>query len=277
MSNTNSDKEISLLDLLVHFYLFIKRKKQIILFFTILFLVYGIIKNLNFKEPENEYEAEIEISSLLIKKELVQNAILKLFIIDKTYRRGELTNLGFPKEILSDLVTIKNPKKNLDNDSTMTSLIITLKNKTALDNISKTIIQIITNQDSIRSKSLKIEKFKKEYLLKVSEKIIEIENYNKLLIANLSDKSTNLLNSSNYSNRELFVLIQEKLQLELNKDEKPISYKLINLKELNNIFIYTREVLLFMFLGICIGLLISFIQELLQQIKSQAQSNEKAS
>ena len=264
MSSDQPIQEIDVLDFLTRAYLLIKRRFKIIVSITILALIWGIVTE--FHKPK--YYVEISFSSKYINKSLIDEVIKNIFFADDEVKFN-LEKLGMSPEIAKQIDRIK-----LDNtNDSILYLNISLNSKPSFIKMTTEFIKILTIQEEIKPQIQKIELFKKEYLQKLNEKILEIENYNSKLLMEFSTRDTRCITTSSFSNTEYFTLMDKKINFEL--DASPPISCIINQKTIknNSVTQWASKIALSLFLGLIFALLFVFIYELLLTIKKKSIEN----
>ncbi|MEI7595032.1 MAG: hypothetical protein WCK02_04730 [Bacteroidota bacterium] len=275
MSDNNSEKEINLLDVLAYFYLFFHKRWLLILSITVVFSILAIVKEYSSPRLEKYYEAKIKISSNFFSTDIIDNAAQKIYL-GQTGNEDFLVKSGFTKDIASQIKEIrKSNEKTLEDTSVY--LLLSAKTADKIEDASNQLITIIGNQDILKNKITKIEKFRKEYLAKINTKINEIESFNKLLTSSLSIKNENFSALNNFSNKEYLFLIEKKFYVELNSDVNPINHTILSVSEVKNAPGFKRIIIQNIFIGFVLGSIFAFIFEIFRKVKTRAMGLNNAS
>ena len=266
----SAENEISLIELLTQAYLFWLRRKKIIIICWVVFAAYSLILFWSSAIKQKHFRAELEVSAPLLSKEILRNTVFKLFTPGKKINQDKLVLLNTSSKVLKNISSIENPSKNIDSDSSSVFLFITFNNKDSLNTIADGVISIIKSDNDIKEQVNAVSNFKEQYLKKLNDKINEIETFNGLLLKNLNEKSVNSFNMSNYSNKELFILIQERQRIEQSISQSPITFRTVDINEVIPAVLLLKQTLVYSVLGIFLGVFIAFFIDLAKQIKTEA-------
>lgn len=267
MTEINTEKEINLLDILAHTYLFFHRKWK--LFFTIIILTlgFGLYRELHNNEQKVQFEANIKIYSTFIENDVIDKAAQKIYL-GQSDNHAFLMKSGFSAPVSSQIIEIRNAA-GISKDDSAVYIKIIAKNSSAIEEASTQLIQILSNEPEIKARIEKINSFKKSNLATINAKIKELE----------SIKSTE---SSNYTksdlgskNIEYLFLLDKKLFTELSQNSNPLKQKISNYQKINTRPSIKLIIFKNLFLGFALASIIVFILNTITRAKARALEMEK--
>ncbi len=264
MNNNENEKE-SLMYLLELLYNVLTKRFKLFIVVTLCVSGYGLVKLEDYRNFNKQYEAEIILSTHLIRNNVFHNTISKLFIPNKNYSPQNWDKAIFSDSAFLDLKSLTHVSNKTVGDTSKAVINIKYENKLALNDISEGLVKLIENQDRIDEKSKEIRRKEQEYLLNIKQYIAKHEKFNNLLMLALSNRHIEHMGS--YSNKEILALIREKDKLELNEDRKIITYVVSKLVEINNFRHYLKNIFLYIVLGSIFGVIMATLLEVLEHLQ----------
>ena len=170
MNNNENEKE-SLMYLLELLYNVLTKRFKLFIVVTLCVSGYGLVKLEDYRNFNKQYEAEIILSTHLIRNNVFHNTISKLFIPNKNYSPQNWDKAIFSDSAFLDLKSLTHVSNKTVGDTSKAVINIKYENKLALNDISEGLVKLIENQDRIDEKSKEIRRKEQEYLLNIKQYI----------------------------------------------------------------------------------------------------------